>query len=50
MLAQGPQVVPVPGTKKEYWARENAGAVAVRLTPADLADLAGLRAAGGSWG
>ncbi|WP_405661516.1 aldo/keto reductase [Streptomyces sp. RK9] len=49
VLAQGPQVVPVPGAKRERWARENAGAARVRLTPADLAELAALPPAQGSW-
>ncbi|GHC45624.1 aldo/keto reductase [Streptomyces flavofungini] len=49
VLAQGPQVVPVPGAKRERWARENAGAAGVVLTPTDLAELAALPAAQGSW-
>ncbi|MCX2967438.1 aldo/keto reductase [Streptomyces sp. TRM70308] len=49
LLAQGPQVIPVPGTKKARWARENARAAALRLTDADLAEIAGLPRARGSW-
>ncbi|MEE1927321.1 aldo/keto reductase [Streptomyces sp. TRM 70351] len=49
LLAQGPQVIPVPGTKKERWAVENARAAGLRLTPADLAEIAGLPPAQGSW-
>ena len=49
VLAQGPQVVPVPGTKKERWAVENARAAGLRLTAADLAEIAALPAAQGSW-
>ncbi|MFJ7901627.1 aldo/keto reductase [Streptomyces sp. NPDC096198] len=49
VLAQGRQVVPVPGAKQERWVRENAGAPGLRLTPGDLAELAGLPGARGSW-
>ena len=36
LLAQGPQVVPIPGTKKRKYLEENLGAPQVRLTAADL--------------
>lgn len=49
VLAQGPRVVPVPGTKKERWAVENAAAAEVRLSGEDLAEIAALPAALGSW-
>ncbi|MFG2311880.1 aldo/keto reductase [Streptomyces sp. NPDC048566] len=49
VLAQGPQVVPVPGAKRERWVHENAGAAELRLTPEDLAEVAGLPGALGSW-
>ncbi len=49
VLAQGRHVVPVPGTKRERWAVENAGAAALRLTAGDLAELAALPAARESW-
>jgi aryl-alcohol dehydrogenase-like predicted oxidoreductase len=39
LLAQGPEVVPIPGTKSCGRMEENAGAAAVRLTAADLARL-----------
>jgi aryl-alcohol dehydrogenase-like predicted oxidoreductase len=48
-LAQAPSVVPVPGTKTARWAAQNAGAAGLRLTSADLADIAELPAARGSW-
>ncbi|GAA2272786.1 oxidoreductase [Streptomyces ruber] len=48
-LAQGPHVVPVPGTKHERWAAENAAAHEVYLTADDLTELAGLPPAQGSW-
>ncbi|MET7685542.1 aldo/keto reductase [Streptomyces sp. NPDC005423] len=49
VLAQGRQVVAVPGAKHERWVAENAGAAALRLTPEDLAEIAELPAALGSW-
>jgi aryl-alcohol dehydrogenase-like predicted oxidoreductase len=49
ILAQGRHVIPVPGTKHERWATQNAAAAALRLTPADLAEVAGLPGARGSW-
>jgi aryl-alcohol dehydrogenase-like predicted oxidoreductase len=49
VLAQGPHVVPVPGAKRERWVAENAGAAGLRLTAEDLAEVAGLPGALGSW-
>lgn len=49
VLSRGEQVVPVPGTKRECWAAENAAAAGLRLTPEDLAEVADLPAALGSW-
>ncbi|KRV49375.1 oxidoreductase [Wenjunlia vitaminophila] len=49
VLAQGVQVVPVPGTKRERWAVQNAGAADVRLTARDLAEIAALPRARDSW-
>jgi aryl-alcohol dehydrogenase-like predicted oxidoreductase len=37
VLAQGGDVVPIPGTKRRSYLEENAGALEVRLTPEDLA-------------
>jgi aryl-alcohol dehydrogenase-like predicted oxidoreductase len=37
VLAQGEDVVPIPGTKRRTYLEENLGAVDVRLTPEDLA-------------
>ncbi|MFJ8585367.1 aldo/keto reductase [Streptomyces sp. NPDC093595] len=48
-LTRGRHVVPVPGTKHERWAVENAGAAALRLTGEDLAEIAALPPAQGSW-
>ena len=37
LLAQGEDIVPIPGTKRQVYLQENVGALNVRLTPADLA-------------
>jgi aryl-alcohol dehydrogenase-like predicted oxidoreductase len=37
VLAQGEEIVPIPGTKRRQYLEENAGAVDVVLTPSDLA-------------
>ena len=37
VLAQGDDVVPIPGTKRRRYLEENLGALEVELTPADLA-------------
>jgi aryl-alcohol dehydrogenase-like predicted oxidoreductase len=49
VLAQGPHVVPVPGTKQERWVTENTAAAALRLTLDDLREIAKLPPAQGSW-
>ncbi|MFF8368443.1 aldo/keto reductase [Streptomyces lydicus] len=49
VLAQGRHVVPVPGTKKERWAAQNAKAAELRLTREDLAEIAALPPARQSW-
>jgi aryl-alcohol dehydrogenase-like predicted oxidoreductase len=36
VLAQGEDIVPIPGTKRRERLEENAGAVDVELTPEDL--------------
>jgi aryl-alcohol dehydrogenase-like predicted oxidoreductase len=48
VLAQGQQVVPIPGTKRIEYLEENAAAAGVRLEPEDLAELDGLPQAAGS--
>lgn len=40
VLAQGEDIVPIPGTKKLHYLEENAGAASVQLTPAELKDIA----------
>ncbi|MDX3129297.1 aldo/keto reductase [Streptomyces europaeiscabiei] len=49
VLSLGPHVVPVPGTKQARWVTENAAAHALRLRAEDLAEVAGLPPARGSW-
>ena len=39
MLAQGDDIVPIPGTKRRKYLEENLGALDVTLTPADLAEI-----------
>src|SRR3954469_385996 len=39
VLAQGDDVVPIPGTKRRSYLEENVGAAGVQLTPADLGRL-----------
>ncbi|MEV6960850.1 aldo/keto reductase [Streptomyces sp. NPDC051207] len=49
VLAQGRHVVPVPGAKQERWVTQNARAAALGLTERDLAEVAALPPAQGSW-
>ncbi len=42
LLAQGPDIVPIPGTKRLKYLEENAEAVSVSLSPDDLARLEAL--------
>ena len=39
LLAQGPSIVPIPGTTKPHRLAENLGAASLQLTEADLAEL-----------
>ncbi len=48
VLAQGPHVVPIPGTKTPRYLADNAGAADVVLSAADLADLDALPAPQGT--
>ena len=36
MLAQGEDIVPIPGTKRPHYVQENVGALDVEITPEDL--------------
>ena len=42
VLAQGEDIVPIPGTKRRKYLEENVGALDVRLTPEDLLQLNGV--------
>ena len=42
VLAQGGHVVPIPGTKRRRWLEENVASVRLRLSSADLDELAAL--------
>ncbi|MGH9170219.1 MAG: aldo/keto reductase [Acidimicrobiales bacterium] len=46
VLAQGEDVVPIPGTRRRHYLEENLGATAVRLDDEDLSQLTALEAAG----
>ncbi len=50
-LAQGDNVVPIPGTRHRHWLEEDAAAVDLQLTAADLRDIDELPCATGemSW-
>ena len=39
VLAKGDDIVPIPGTKRRKYLEENAAAVDIRLTPAEVAEL-----------
>ena len=39
LFAQGPDVVPIPGTKRRTYLEENVSALNVKLSPADLEKL-----------
>jgi aryl-alcohol dehydrogenase-like predicted oxidoreductase len=39
VMARGPDIVPIPGTKHRKYLEENVGALAVQLTPADIGRL-----------
>ena len=39
LLHKGPDVVPIPGTKRRRYLEENAGAAAILLSPGDMQEL-----------
>jgi aryl-alcohol dehydrogenase-like predicted oxidoreductase len=39
LLAQGPDILPIPGTKRRSYLEENVGALAISLSAADLAQI-----------
>jgi aryl-alcohol dehydrogenase-like predicted oxidoreductase len=50
LLHQGPDIVPIPGTKRRSYLEENAGAAAVKLSPQDLQALDAAAPNGGTAG
>ena len=50
VLAQGDDVVPIPGTKRRAYLEENAGAAALELSPSDLARLEAIAPPGAAEG
>jgi aryl-alcohol dehydrogenase-like predicted oxidoreductase len=40
LLAQGEDIVPIPGTKRQHYLEENVGALGITLTESDLAQIA----------
>ncbi len=42
LLAQGEDIVPIPGTQRRTYLRENVGALEITLSEEDLAGLAGI--------
>ncbi len=50
LLAQGPDVIPIPGTKRKERLEENLGALAVRLDPDDVKRIADAVPAGAAAG
>ena len=50
VMAQGDDVVPIPGTKRRSYLEENAGAVAVQLSADDLARLEAIAPPGAASG
>jgi aryl-alcohol dehydrogenase-like predicted oxidoreductase len=50
VLAQGDDIIPIPGTKRRRYLEENLGALEIRLTPNDLAQLDRILPPGGAAG
>lgn len=50
VLAQGEQIIPIPGTRREPYLRENIGALDITLTSADLARINAALPAGAAAG
>lgn len=48
LLHQGEDIVPIPGTKRRTYLEANAAAADLRLSPSDLAELAGVGSAAGA--
>jgi len=50
VLAQGDDIVPIPGTKRRSYLEENAAALEIGLSPDDLAELNRAAPVGGTAG
>ena len=50
VLAQGPDVIPIPGTKQNKRLLENVGALEVKLSEAELAEISSAVPAGSAKG
>jgi aryl-alcohol dehydrogenase-like predicted oxidoreductase len=50
VLAQGPDIIPIPGTKRVKYLEENLGALDVRLSPAELEQIDAILPAGAASG
>ncbi len=50
VLAQGSDIVPIPGTKHRKYVEENVAAGAVAISPAEMAEIAGVLPAGSASG
>jgi aryl-alcohol dehydrogenase-like predicted oxidoreductase len=50
VLAQGDDIVPIPGTKRRRYLEDNIGALEVQLTPEDLAQISRILPPGGAAG
>jgi aryl-alcohol dehydrogenase-like predicted oxidoreductase len=50
LLAQGPDLVPIPGTKRRARLEENLGALDVKLSPADVTRISDAMPAGAAAG
>ena len=50
LLAQGDNIVPIPGTKRRKYLEENIGALDVRLMPEELAEIDTMLPAGAAAG
>ena len=50
LLAQGKDIVPIPGTKRRRYLEENVGALEVHLTPEELAEIDAILPAGAAAG
>ena len=50
VLAQGNDIVPIPGTKRRKYLEENIGALAIHLTPEELVEINAILPAGAAAG